>query len=85
MFMNLNYPNPMISWIENKCRSHWPISYYADNIPSQNLDSNIFLKDRQYSEKIWYAPKEYFVKKLTNGEIFRRNWFVNSLSTGKVF
>lgn len=61
------------------------ISYYAENIPSQNLESDFILKGRQFGEKIRYARKKYFVRKLTNGEIVTRDWLLYSPSTGKVF
>jgi len=61
------------------------ITFYAENIQSQNLESDFQLKGRQFGDKIRYARKEYFVRKLTNGEIIRRDWLIYSHSTGKVF
>ena len=34
---------------------------------------------------IRYAHKEHFVRKLTNGEIVRRDWLIYAPSYGKVF
>ncbi|XP_065664514.1 zinc finger MYM-type protein 1-like [Hydra vulgaris] len=61
------------------------IAYYAENIPSQNLKSDLSLKGRQFGEKIRYVRKEYFIRKLVNGEIVSRDWLIYSPSTGKVF
>lgn len=61
------------------------IAYYAENIPSQNLKSDLSLKGRQFGEKIRYVRKEYFIRKLANGEIVSRDWLIYSPSTGKVF
>ncbi|XP_065667684.1 zinc finger MYM-type protein 5-like [Hydra vulgaris] len=61
------------------------IAYYAENIPSQNLKSDLSLKGRQFSEKIRYVCKECFIRKLVNGEIVSRDWLIYSPSTGKVF
>ncbi|XP_065665577.1 zinc finger MYM-type protein 5-like [Hydra vulgaris] len=61
------------------------IAYYAENIPSQNLKSDLSLKRRQFGEKIRYVRREYFIRKLVNGEIVSRDWLIYSPSTGKVF
>jgi len=78
----------------NECRvsdpAEWevnadPIGYYAENIPSQNLETDFLLMGRQFGDKIRYAHKEYFLRKLTNGEVVKRDWLIYSPSTGKVF
>src|SRR5215469_2328523 len=42
-------------------------SYYAEHLPSQNLESDFTLKGRQFGDKIRYARKKYFARTLTNG------------------
>ena len=49
------------------------------------MESDFLLKGRQCGDKIRYAHKEYFVRKLTNGEIVRRDWLIYAPSCGKVF
>ncbi|XP_065645496.1 uncharacterized protein LOC136075971 [Hydra vulgaris] len=60
-------------------------TYCAENILSQNLKSDLSLKGRQFGKKIRYVRKEYFIRKLVNGEIVSRDWLIYSPTTGKVF
>jgi hypothetical protein len=61
------------------------IHHFAKHIPSQNIESDIFLKGRSYGDKVRYARKEYFIRRLTNGETVQKYWLMYSPSTGKTY
>jgi hypothetical protein len=61
------------------------IHHSAKHIPSQNIECDFFLKGRIYGDKVRYVRKEYFIKRLTNGEIVQRDWLIYSPSTGKTY
>ncbi|ESN94250.1 hypothetical protein HELRODRAFT_164055 [Helobdella robusta] len=76
----------------NECRfsdpAEWEVNadligYYAENVPSQNLKSDFLLMGRQFGDKIRYAQKEYFLRKLSNGEVVKRDWLIYSPSTAE--
>lgn len=56
----------------NKC---WSIQYFANNVPSQNLECNS--KQFQFGDQIRYANKKYFYRK-------QREWLIFSECYGKV-
>jgi hypothetical protein len=61
------------------------IHNFAKHIPSQNIEFDFFLKGRSYGDKVRYMRKEYFIRRLTNGEIVQRDWLIYSPSTGKTY
>jgi hypothetical protein len=52
------------------------IHNFAKHIPSQNIESDFFLKGRSYGDKVRYVRKKYFIRRLTNGEIVQRAWLI---------
>jgi hypothetical protein len=57
------------------------IHHFVKHIPSQSIESDLFLKDISYGDKVGYAWKEYFIRRLTNGEIVQRDWLIYFPST----
>jgi hypothetical protein len=48
--------------------------HFAKHTPSQNIESDLFLNGISFGDKVRYARKDYFVRRLTNGEIVQRDW-----------
>ncbi|XP_013786836.1 zinc finger MYM-type protein 5-like [Limulus polyphemus] len=61
------------------------LKYYADHIPSQNLDADFDKSGRQFGDNKRFVQKEYFYRHMANGEIIRRDWLTYLPSAGKVF
>jgi hypothetical protein len=61
------------------------IHHFEKHLPSQNIESDFFLKDRSYGNKVRYARKKYSIRRLTNGEIVQRDWLIYSPSNGKTY
>jgi hypothetical protein len=59
------------------------IHHFAKHIPSQSVESDLFLKGRSYGDKVRYARKEYFIRRLTNGETVQRDWLIYSHQLAK--
>ena len=79
--VGLNYNNDPAKWDV----IHDLINYFAENIPSQNEEFDFLLKGRKYNDVTRYPRKDYFIRRLTNGEIIKRDWLIYSPSTGTVY
>ena len=61
------------------------IDYFSMNNPPQNVIHNHHASEREYGDKKRYVRKQYFARKMNNGETVNRGWLVYSLSTGNVY
>ena len=60
------------------------ITFFAANVPAQNLESDFDKSMRLYNLTKRYCQKQYFSRLLPNGELVQREWLIYSPSARKV-